>query len=215
MCVEMGGVRNERRLSRARDRSRKPRRNRAKWIEAIDFLSHQTARSFDTFPYASSVGKPESTSPCHAGSVCGFRRHRLKRLLDNFRLRRIRKCVSAIIWEVSLKRTTNVRKCFSEPPSLFRKSRKRDCFQVPSSAARTPARAGRGPAALFFRGRRPRRTMRSTEVAHGAGDAQGTSRTAVPDSPSRILVFRRHPRDGPIHRSRRDSLTAPPYPRPF
>lgn len=143
------------------------------------------------------------------------RRHRLKRLLDNFRLRRIRKCVSGIIWEVSLKRTTNVRKCFSEPPSLFRKSRKRDCFQVPSSAARTPARAGRGPAALFFRGRRPRRTMRSTEVAHGAGDAQGTSRTAVPDSPSRILVFRRHPRDGPIHRSRRDSLTAPPYPRPF
>ena len=62
--------------------------------------------------------------------------------------------------------------------------------------------------ALFFRGRRTRRIMRSTEVVRGGVDAEGTSPSAVPDSPSHI-VFRRHDprvRDNP----RSDSLTRPP-----
>ena len=67
--------------------------------------------------------------------------------------------------------------------------------------------------ALFFRGRRTRRIMRSTEVVHGGVDAEGTSPSAVSDSPSHI-VFRRHNprvRDNP----RSDSLTRPPpTPRP-
>ena len=44
--------------------------------------------------------------------------------------------------------------------------------------------------ALFFRGRRTRRIMRSTEVVRGGVDAEGTSPSAVPDSPSHISSTR-------------------------
>lgn len=50
--------------------------------------------------------------------------------------------------------------------------------------------------ALFFRGRRTRRIMRSTEVVHGGVDAEGTSPSAVSDSPSHIVFRRQSARTG-------------------
>ena len=65
--------------------------------------------------------------------------------------------------------------------------------------------------ALFFRGRRTRRIMRSTEVVRGGVDAEGTSPSAVPDSPSHISSTR-SARTG--QSSERSLTRSPPTPTP-